>query len=92
MKKLTFSVKEVSKMSSLSVAYLHNMISTGYLSENAHEIKIHKLGKYNYYLITCKGVRKITGQDPEPGMEDYLEEIARRIAGYMEKKAVGNRQ
>ena len=84
MKKLAWNVQEASEMAGISKSYIYKLIYGGYFREselNKIEIPAGR-GKRSraHYIINKNGMKRLTGLNPDVDLEDYLEDIAKRIA------------
>jgi len=79
--KLTWTVPEVAEMTGLSDDHIRRKIVSGELSEIRRECKNAAAAKSDrpLYLVTAKGIEKLTGVRPALSTGELVEEVVKKI-------------
>lgn len=83
-RKQGWSVQEAAEKAGLSESYLYKLIYGGWFKEGEYQVFTMKQQKgkkpRTHYTINSKGMRHLLNEEPCLDIDDYLDEIAKRMA------------
>ena len=80
-----WSLTEAESMTGVKYRTILSWIERGELVAGIHYVAHRsKSGRRNKYVITAKGIEKLSGQKPFANLDDYLDEVSERVAAKLE--------
>lgn len=80
MNQLSFSIKQAAALSGNSQSFIRTLITKNILTEKDGSLVSHKINKNYHYLITRKGMEKLTGYKFEKlNYIEFTKEILKQV-------------
>lgn len=84
-RKSGWSLTETEAMTGVKYRTILSWIERGDLADGVHYVAHRsKTGRRNKYVITSKGIEKLSGQKPTANLDDYIDEVSERVAAKLE--------